>query len=182
MRIETERLYIRELAEGDFDLISTIWKERFPPLLVNDKRESDAFLQNLWTDCWSSDILTGLIFLRSGDIFCGRVNMQNVDSDEPEVGIDLLRDHQNHGYGPEAVSGFANWYGSNRGISQIKVRISSANAHSIHVFEKLGAELVLEELMFPDKLQMIRESLPENEVRAFENMKVREYILYLPIG
>ena len=34
MWIETERLYIRELAEGDFDLMTSVWRERFPPLLI----------------------------------------------------------------------------------------------------------------------------------------------------
>lgn len=43
MWIETERLYIRELTEGDFDLISSVWRERFPPLLLDDKTESDTF-------------------------------------------------------------------------------------------------------------------------------------------
>lgn len=181
MWIETERLYIRELSDGDFDLISSVWRERFPPLLLNDETESVPFLQNLWKDNRTSAILTGLVFLHKGNTFCGRVNMQHVDKEKPEVGIDILRDYQGHGYGPEAVTGFVNWYGSNYSVSQIKVRISSANAHSIHVFEKLGAEFVLEELMFPDKMQMIRESLPENEVKAFENMKIREYILNLPI-
>ncbi|MEY8233881.1 GNAT family N-acetyltransferase [Oscillospiraceae bacterium 50-16] len=182
MWIETERLYIRELAEGDFDLMTSVWRERFPPLLIEDKAESGSFLQDLWEDNRTSDILTGLIFLREGNVFCGRVNIQNVEAEIPEVGIDILRDYKNHGYGPEAVTGFVNWYHFSHCVPQVKVRISSENAHSIHVFEKLGAEFVLEELMFSDKIQMIRESLPENEASVFADLKVREYILRLPIG
>lgn len=181
MWIEAERLYIRELTEGDFDLISSVWRERFPPLLLDDKTESDTFLQNLWKDSRTSDILTGLVFLREGNTFCGRVNMQNIDTEKPELGVDILRDYQNHGYGPEAITGFVNWYNSSRCISQIRVCISSANAHSIHVFEKLGAEFILEKPMFPEKIQSIKEKLPEHEARTVGDIKAREYILNLPI-
>lgn len=181
MWIETERLHVRKLTKKDFDLIASIWRERFPILLLNDKAESDIFLQDLWKDSQTATTLTGLIFLRNNDIFCGRVNMQQIDQRKPEVGIDILRKYQNQGYGPEAVTGFVNWYGEIYHISEVKVRISSKNAHSIHIFERLGAEFVLEELMFPEKIQAIRESLPENEVRVFEELKVREYTLKLPI-
>lgn len=181
MWIETERLYIRELAEGDFDLISSVWRERFPPILLDNKAESDVFLQNLWNDTRSSTILTGLIFLCNGNTFCGRVNMQNIDTEKPEVGIDILQNYQNHGYGPEAITGFVNWYSSSRCISQIKVCISSANAHSIHVFEKLGAEFILEQPMFSEKIQSIKENLPEHKAKTIEDIKVQEYILNLPI-
>ena len=83
MWIETEWLYIRELAEGDFDLMTSVWRERFPPLLIEDKAESGSFLQDLWEDNRTSDILTGLIFLREGNVFCGRVNIQNVEAEIP---------------------------------------------------------------------------------------------------
>lgn len=181
MRIETSRLYIRQLDEGDFDLMSSLWKERFPPLLLDNKSEADAFSQNLWESTQTRSILTGLIFLRNGDVFCGRVNMQNIDQEVPEVGIDILRNYQNYGYGTEAVTGFVNWYERAYHISEVKVHISSKNTHSIHLFEKIGARFVAEELMFSEKIQAIRESLPENEARAFEDLKVREYLLKLSV-
>ncbi len=181
MRIETSRLYIRQLNESDFDLMSSLWSERFPPLLLENKSEAGAFLLNLWEGTQTPSILTGLIFLRNGDVFCGRVNMQNIGQEVPEVGIDILRNYQNAGYGMEAVTGFVNWYWRVYHISEVKVRISSKNARSIHLFEKIGSRFVAEELMFPEQMQAIRESLPENNIRTFEDMKVRKYLLKLPV-
>lgn len=92
----------------------------------------------LWEDVKDPDTLTGILFLRDGDQFFGRVNMQKIDEEVPELGIDLLKEYQNQGYGPEAIAAFANWYGRNLHISEIKVRITSANARSAHIFLKLG--------------------------------------------
>lgn len=182
IQIETKRLYIRQLADNDFDLMCRIWKERFPPLMLTNKTAYEDLLHGLWNEAQTSSVLTGLLFLRSDDVFCGRVNMQYIDRAVPEVGVDILRDYRNHGYGPEAVTGFVNWYGSSRCISQIKVCISSKNAHSIHVFEKLGAEFLFEKPMFSEKIQRMREELPKDKARIVEDIVVREYILKLPIG
>ena len=182
MQIKTDRLYIRQLTDKDFDLMSLIWMEIWPPMMKQDKSALDSLLQGFWEETQNPTILTGLIFLRNGDIFCGRVNMQNTDQKVPEVGIDLLRDYQNQGYGPEAIAGFVNWYGANHHISEIKVRISALNTRSAHMFTKLGAKLVCETSMFSDLIQNIKENLPENKSSAIEDIKVREYILELPVN
>lgn len=89
-----------------------------------------------------------LIFLRGGDQFCGRANMQKTDAEVPELGIDLPKKYQNQGYGPEAITAFANWYGESRHISEIKVLITAVNAHSTHVFQKLGTTYIQENPSF----------------------------------
>lgn len=181
MRIETERLYIRQLIDKDFDLMSLVWTESWPPLIKRSKSFQDNLLKQFWESAQDPTILTGLIFLRDGDVFCGHVNMQHTDQKMPEVGIDLLRGCQNQGYGPEAIAEFVNWYGANRHISAIKVRISALNTHSAHVFAKLGAKLVCETSMFPDLMQRIREDLPEGKESTIEDIKVGEYTLELPV-
>lgn len=181
MRIETERLYIRQLTDKDFDLISLIWMDSWPRLIKQDKSALDRLLHGFWDAAQDPTILTGLIFLRDGDVFCGRVNMQHTDQKMPEVGIDLLRVYQNQGYGSEAIVGFVNWYGTNHYISEIKVRISALNACSTHMFTKLGANLICETSMFPDLIQSIGENLPGDKASTVEDIKVREYTLKLPV-
>ena len=142
MRIETKRLYIRQMAEDDFDLVSLIWLERCSTLFENlaDGKESQTkFLQDMWETTQDPTVLTFLIFLRDGGQFCGRVNMQKIDDAVPELGIDLLKEYQNQDYGPEAIAAFTNWYGESRHISEIKVLITAVNTRSTHVFQKLGA-------------------------------------------
>ena len=151
MRIETKRLYLRQMTEDDFDLMSLIWMERCSTLFekLADGHESQAkFLQNMWETSQDPTTLTYLIFLWDGDRFCSRVNMQKTDEKIPELGIDLLGEYQNHGYGPEVITAFANWYGKSRHISEIKVLITAVNTRSAHVFQKLGAEYIQDDPSF----------------------------------
>ena len=115
----------------------------------------------MWETTQESTLLTGLIFLRDGGRFCGCVNMQKIDQEVPEIGIDILKDLQNQGYGPEAVTGFANWYGERYRVSRIKVLISAGNIHSTHIFEKLGAEYVQDNFHFLKAAEDLAKDLPE---------------------
>lgn len=181
MRIETKRLYLRPMTDDDFDLMSRIWLERSPTLFDGDKEFKEKVLRELWESNQGPNTLTGLVFLQDGDHFCGRVNMQKTDENVPELGIDLLAAYQNQGYGPEAIAAFANWYGESRHISEIKVCISAANAHSAHVFQKLGAEYIQENPSFLTAAKSLAEALPEKREAIMRNLSVREYLLELPI-
>lgn len=127
IRIESKRLYIRQMMDGDFELISLIWLERSPTLFDGDKEFQEKLLRELWESNQGPNTLTGLVFLQNGDRFCGRVNMQKTDEEVPELGIDLLGEYQNQGYGSEAITAFANWYGESHHVSEIKVRIMAVN-------------------------------------------------------
>lgn len=181
MRIETKRLYLRQMTEDDFELMSRIWLERSPTLFDGDKEFKEKVLRELWESNQGPNTLTGLVFLQDGDHFCGRVNMQKTDEDIPELGIDLLGEYQNQGYGPEAIAAFANWFGESRHISEIKVRITAANARSAHVFQKLGAEYIQDDPSFLKAAENLAKDLPEKREAIMGDLCVREYLLKLPI-
>lgn len=185
MQIETDRLHIRQLTEEDRDLMSLIWIGRCPTLfdLFDGYKElQEKFLRDMWETTQDPTLLTGVIFLKDGGQFCGRVNMQKIDEEIPELGIDLLKEYQNQGYGPETIAAFANWYGEKRHISGIKVRIAVGNAHSIHVFEKLGAEYMQDDLSFLKAAEDLAKSLPKKRESIIRDLSVREYILKLPVS
>lgn len=184
MRIETKRLYLRQMTDDDFELMSRIWIERCPTLfeMFDDGEElQEKFLRDMWETTQDPTILTHVIFLRDGDQFCGRVNMQKTDEEIPELGIDLLGEYQNQGYGPEAIAAFANWYGKSRHISEIKVRITAANTRSAHVFQKLGAEYIQDDPSFLKAAENLAKDLPEKREAIMGDLRVREYLLKLPI-
>ena len=184
MRIETKRLYLRQMTDDDFELMSRIWMERCPTLfkMFDDGEElQKKFLRDMWGTTQDPTILTYVIFLQDGGQFCGRVNMQKTDEEIPELGIDLLGEYQNQGYGPEAIPAFANWYGESRHISEIKVLITAANARSAHVFQKLGVEYIQENPSFLTATKSLAEALPEKREAIMRNLSVREYLLKLPI-
>lgn len=181
MQIETKRLYIRQMTEDDFELMSLIWMDWVPVPLRDNQKACEELFGGLWETTQDLTVLTYMIFLRDGDRFCGRVNMQKTDEKIPELGIDLLGEYQNRGYGPEAITAFANWYGKSRHISEIKVRITAANARSAHVFQKLGAEYIQENPSFLSATKNLAEALPEKREAIMRNLNVREYLLKLPI-
>ena len=185
MQIETDRLYIRQLTEGDRELMSRIWMERCSALfdlLGDDKEAREKYLSDMWETTQDPNLLTGIIFLRDSGRFCGRVNIQKTDQEIPEVGIDILKGLQNQGYGPEAVAGLANWFGESRHISKVKVLIAAGNIPSTHVFEKLGAEYAQDNLSFLKTAEDLAKDLPEKREEILRDLKVREYILELPIS
>lgn len=184
MRIETKRLYLRQMTDDDFELMSRIWIERCPTLfeMFDDGEElQKKFLRDMWGTTQDPTILTHVIFLRNGGQFCGRVNMQKTDEEIPELGIDLLEEYQNQGYGPEAIAAFANWYGKSRHISEIRVLITAVNTRSAHVFQKLGAKYIQENPSFLTAAKSLAEALPEKQEVIMRNLSVREYLLKLPI-
>ena len=126
----------------------------------------EDFAYRVWKRIIANDY-NGLIFLAENNEFCGRVCMQDVENPIPELGIDILKKHQNNGYGPEAIRAFANWYGEKYGIKLLKVRIFQSNSHSIHVFEKLGARFEGLHSFFPDDVVMfIKERFPDLETKG----------------
>lgn len=79
------------------------------------------------------------------------------------------------------IAAFANWYGESRHISEIKVRITTANTRSAHVFQKLGAKYVQENPSFLSAAKRLAESLPEKRETIMQDLGVQEYLLKLPI-
>lgn len=74
--------------------------------------------------------------------FCGEVVLQHSSEYRNELGITLLKAHQNKGIGTGSIVGFCNWLNKEKALNEIIVRIDPENKRSQHVFEKLGAEFI----------------------------------------
>lgn len=77
--------------------------------------------------------------------YCGSIELQQSDSNTPEIGIDLLECKRNQGIAPKAVRLFARRVCEIRKVDYFLIRISSSNLHSKYVFEKMGAVKIGEE-------------------------------------
>ena len=84
------------------------------------------------------------LFTENGD-YCESIELQQPDSNIPEIGIDLLENKRNQGIAPKAVRLFAGRVCEIRKIDYFLIRISSNNSHSKYVFEKMGAIRIGEE-------------------------------------
>ena len=179
----TERLLIRQIEDGDQDLVYNLSQESS---LMSNLPKDDEYVKIYRKVCWdetnSPNTYNGMVFLKDSGVFVGKICMQHTDSNLPELGIDVMRACQNHGYGPEAIVAFCNWYSATFGLAEVKVRISEENAHSIHVFEKLGAEYDKATSYFStDALVAMKAKLPDADLSILSQESVRDYLLRLPI-
>ena len=180
----TVRLTIRKIDEGDQDLVYSLSQESCP--LANFLKD-DEYVKLYRKECWNEinnpNTYNGMVFLKDSGVFVGKICMQHIDRALPELGIDIMKAHQNHGYGPEAIIAFCNWYSATYGLCKVKVRISEDNMHSIHIFEKLGAEYdKATSYLSKDALDVLKDNLPDTDLSVLSQNSIRNYLLKLPIS
>lgn len=180
----TARLVIRKIKDGDQDLVYGLSQES--SLLANFLKD-DEYVELYRKVCWDEtndhNTYNGMIFLKDSGKFVGKICMQHIDRDLPELGIDIMKAHQNHGYGPEAIIAFCNWYSVTYGLREAKVRISQENTHSIHIFEKIGAKYdQATSYLSKDALDALKEKLTDADLSVLSQNSVRNYLLQLPVS
>ena len=72
--------------------MSLIWMNWVPVPLRDNREDCEELFYGLWETTQNPTELTCMIYLRDGDQFCSRVNMQKTDEEVPELGIDLLKE------------------------------------------------------------------------------------------
>lgn len=103
---------------------------------------------------------THALRLVGDDALIGWITLQKDTEGRPDIGISLVKEHQNHGIGPEAVTLFANRLHSVYGLDCVHVRISVLNPQCQKAFLKIGAVLDKAE---PDyRLKKILDAFPED--------------------
>ncbi len=149
MRIETERLILRDFVKDDWAQVLeyqsdplylryNAWTERTPEavqefvgwFLVHQK-ENPRIRFQLAVTLKSNNLLIGN---------CG-VRMDEADAIEADTGYELDPKHWNYGYATEAVHAMVD-FGFNRfGVHRIWAACIAENSGSAHVLEKLGMKL-----------------------------------------
>ena len=84
------------------------------------------------------------VFLKNGDLL-GRVALQGINNDIPELSIIIVKQYQGQGYGELLLKEWLNWIYSTKGYHRINIRIDSSNTRSIKLFQKLKAIVDREE-------------------------------------
>ncbi|MCF2556758.1 GNAT family N-acetyltransferase [Fournierella massiliensis] len=136
-RIETGRLVITPLTQEDKEACVDLALEGTIFELLGSETLARTARAAAWREIGAPGNLNGVLRLHTGE-FCGRVCIQQT-RDLPELGIALAASFRGQGLGPEAIRAFGDWYGKSRGAKQLRVRIRPDNAHSLRVFQKLGA-------------------------------------------
>ena len=115
VKIETQRLFLREMTDGDFEALRRVLGDadimRHYPYAFDDERIRNWIARNrerysvfgfgLWAVCRKD---TGEMI---GD--CG-LTMQLIDGQiRPEIGYHIRADHQRRGYAKEAACAVRDW-------------------------------------------------------------------------
>jgi RimJ/RimL family protein N-acetyltransferase len=73
-----------------------------------------------------------------GEIHLSRLRPDNVHHRFTEIGLDILPEHQNRGYGKEAITWALDYAFRLAGLHRVRIRAFEWNAGAIRLYEKLG--------------------------------------------
>ena len=148
MKIETERLFLRELKKNDLDMLCRVLgdkdimqyypyvfdKARVAEWIETNQRRYSVLGFGLWAVCLKED---GELI---GD--CG-LTMQNInDFICPEIGYHIRKDQQHKGYGNEAASAVRDWAFSHTTFETLYCYMKDGNTASKKTAESIGMHYV----------------------------------------
>ena len=146
VKIETERLFLREMVEDDFEALRRVLgdreimrhypyefdDERIRSWIARNRERYNIFGFGLWAVCRKD---TGEMI---GD--CG-LTMQIIDGQiRPEIGYHIRRDHQRQGYAREAARAVRDWTWQNTPFRAIYSYMKAENLPSIRTAMAYGCE------------------------------------------
>ncbi len=134
--IETERLYLREMTEGDFPALYTALGDsdimQHYPYTFDESRVRGWIAKNRERYRDFGFGLWAVVLKETGGVIgdCG-LTMQNINgSIKPEIGYHIAKAHQRHGYAKEAARAVRDWAFRNTPFRALYSYMKTANAAS----------------------------------------------------
>ena len=146
VKIETERLFLREMVEDDFEALRRVLgdrdimghypyefdDERIRSWIARNRERYSIFGFGLWAVCRKD---TGEMI---GD--CG-LTMQIIDGQiRPEIGYHIRADHQRQGFATEAARAVRDWTWQNTPFRAVYSYMKAENIPSIRTAMAYGCE------------------------------------------
>lgn len=185
----SKRLVLTSITEQDKEAIVKLCKTANPDTVETavydniSKMEKSGQLDIkiddiLWKEITKDSDLNCIIRDPNSNIIYGKIVLQDYKSELPELGVDIFPEYQNQGIAPEAIKLFLQYCNSYYNIKKVKVRIRKDNAHSNHVFQKLGAIFQYDESFFNQAaLSMLRNELKGTDLSGFDKKTINVYHL-----
>lgn len=141
--LETERLILRPMNDGDIERIFTLRKDeqvmRFIREPVKKREEAKKWIE-LVSSRWADEKIgfCSLIEKKSGEFigWCGLWRLN--ETDEIEVGYAIAKEFWGKNFAPEAAEAFLEYGFDELNLKKIVAVASPANTPSRRVMEKLG--------------------------------------------
>ena len=144
MRIETERLFLRELTEGDFDALFAVLADsdimKHYPYTFDEARVRGWIAKNIERYRVFGFGLWAVVRKETGEMIgdCG-VTMQTIDGFiRPEIGYHLRKDVQHRGYATEAARACRDFIFENTPFGVVYSYMKRENLPSSAVAKAIG--------------------------------------------
>ena len=136
--IETEEFNIRKVMDSDYEAFGKIAAAEY---LFGRMYEIDPELAKkvYWDTIVTADKDINYAVITKDNDLIGRVALQGIDMDVPELAIVIVKDYQGKGYGEKIIRAWLSWVHETMGYCRINIKIDSQNRRSIRLFQKLGA-------------------------------------------
>lgn len=145
--IETERLYLRQLAMDDINELSRVLSDpesmQFYPNPFNEEKVKKWIQWNMENYRRYNHGLWAVI-LKESDIFIGDcgITMQKIEGETlPEIGFHIIKEYWNKGYATEAASACKEYAFNILGYPKIFSYTTLKNIPSQKVAEKIGMKI-----------------------------------------
>ena len=144
-RLETERLFLRQVTLDDADLMLAIWNDAAFVRNVGDRgirtlAQARAAVQSGPLQLYEDYGYGPFAMVRKSDGaragICGLFRRDFLD--HPDIGFALLPDYRGQGFAGEASAAVIKHARRDLGLEQVAAIVSPGNAPSIALIEKLG--------------------------------------------
>ena len=122
-----------------------------------------------------------VIRLKGHEEMIGWIALQRDPENEPDIGIGLLKEYRNHGYGPEAVKILLNHLHREYQIKDAYAWIKKKNLQSQKAFAKIGA-VFMEQSPDEEGLNILRNGSYKDRPEKVDEITLYHYRIPLPVG
>jgi len=176
---EDEKYVLSRYEVSEQDLYLMAWNEIFESTPVS---HDENFKQKSWDDVLSDTTKLQLkIIDKLTQEYVGEVTLMKLDTETPELGMQLLRKYHGRGIGTRVMNLFVDKLKSVLQIEYFSVRIFSDNHVSQKMFEKMGAVKIDEE--GKEYAELMRKIMQDFGKEKFEEVikedfeKTQKYII-----
>ena len=169
--IETERLYLREMNESDFDALYAVLADsdimKHYPYTFDEKRVHGWIEKNIGRYRKFGFGLWAVCLRESGEMIgdCG-LSLQMIEGQQlPEIGYHIRKDRQRRGYASEAAAAVRDWAFTHTGYPALYSYCKYTNEPSYRTAEAIGMHFLK---TYPDDL---------NEITYVSVITKEEYLL-----
>lgn len=173
---ENENYYLKFLEVKDRDIFIKITAyTSFIPRVYKSTYYCDYF----WNSVPDSDEQVLIIVEKNTGIYCGYCNVKNVNSLNPEIGIDLLPEFQGQGIGKQALELLLTNYKQDKPMEYFIAKVMSSNLNSQSLMAKLGAKPIgVEETEFNRIAAILNEKTTKDHEKKTSKLQFEdEYVL-----